>query len=54
MTTEAVTEKMNEVKQELAEFGDIATKLVREHPWTIVGAVAAAGVVLGLLLRWRA
>ena len=54
MTTKAVTEKMNEVKEELAEFGDIATKLVRKNPWSAVGAAAAAGVILGLLLRWRA
>jgi ElaB/YqjD/DUF883 family membrane-anchored ribosome-binding protein len=54
MTTVAVTEKMNEVKQELAEFGNIAAKLVREYPWSTVGAVAAAGVILGLVLRRRA
>ncbi len=53
MTTEAVTAKMNEVKKELAEFGDIAAKLVRENPWSAVGAAAAAGVILGLLLRGR-
>ncbi len=37
MTTEAVATKMNEVKKELAA----------------VGAAAAAGVILGLLLRRR-
>src|SRR5258706_5727233 len=53
MTTEAVTAKMNEAKQELAELGGIAAKLVRENPWSAVGAAAAAGVILGLLLRGR-
>jgi ElaB/YqjD/DUF883 family membrane-anchored ribosome-binding protein len=53
MTTEAVTAKMNEVKKELAEFGDIAAKLVRENPWSAVGAAAAAGMIVGLLLRRR-
>ncbi len=53
MTTEAVTAKMNEVKHELAELGGIAAKLVRENPWSAVGAAAAAGVILGLLLRGR-
>jgi ElaB/YqjD/DUF883 family membrane-anchored ribosome-binding protein len=53
MTTQAVTEKLNEVKEELAEFRDSATKLVRRNPWTAVSTAAAVGVVLGLLLRWR-
>jgi ElaB/YqjD/DUF883 family membrane-anchored ribosome-binding protein len=53
MTTEAVIAKMNEVKKELGEFGDIAVKLVRENPWSAVGAATAAGVILGLLLRGR-
>ena len=54
MTSEAVTEKIDDMKKELAELGDTAAKLVRENPWTAVGAAAAAGVVLGLLLRGRA
>ena len=53
MSTKAVTVKMNEGKKELAEFGDSATKLVRKNPWTAVSTAAAAGVLLGLLLRWR-
>ncbi len=32
MTAEAVTAKLNEVKEALAEFGDTAAKLVRENP----------------------
>jgi ElaB/YqjD/DUF883 family membrane-anchored ribosome-binding protein len=50
MTSEAVTEKMNEVKK---EFADIAAKLLRENPWSAVDAAAPASVILGLLLRRR-
>ena len=57
MTTVAVTEKMNELKnelkKELAELGDIAPRLVSANPWTAVAAAAAAGAILGFLLRGR-
>ncbi|HSU75878.1 MAG TPA: hypothetical protein VLI89_02330 [Burkholderiales bacterium] len=53
MNTEPVTEKINEVTKELAEFGDAAARLMRKNPWSALGAAAAAGVILGLLLRGR-
>ena len=53
MNTEAVTEKINEVTKELAELGDIAARLVRKKPWSALGAAAAAGLIVGLLLRGR-
>jgi len=53
MTTEAVIEKMNEVKKELADLGDVTARAVRKNPWSALGAAAAAGLILGLLLRGR-
>ena len=38
--------RIDAYKEELA-------KLVREHPWKALGAVAVAGVILGLLLGRR-
>ena len=42
---------IEDAKKRLAEFGDTAEQLMREHPWKVAGAAAALGVVLGLLLR---
>ncbi|TMH33838.1 MAG: DUF883 family protein [Betaproteobacteria bacterium] len=56
MQTPDATEEAKRIdayKEQLAELGDTADKLVHAHPWKALGAVAVVGLILGLLLGRR-
>ena len=47
------TKLIDAYKRELAKLGELVDKVVREHPWKVLGVTALVGVVLGLLVGRR-
>jgi ElaB/YqjD/DUF883 family membrane-anchored ribosome-binding protein len=50
---EALSGAQSAVSDGAKEFAGVANEYVNTHPWKAMGAAAAAGVLLGLLLARR-